>query len=169
MSLHSGVMRRFYWLLVFASFLIAGCARPPSAEGQNGLKNGIWAGRLALQVESDPPQSFAAGFELKGTAQAGELSLFSPLGNTLAVLNWSPQVATLNSSGNIRQFPSLDALVTQVTGTAIPLPALFAWLEGNQASATGWSADLSRLEEGRLVAKRNDPMPVAVLRVVLEQ
>lgn len=168
MSLHWSGMRSWGWLLVFASFLIAGCARPPGAEGQNVLNSGVWAGRMALQVESDPPQSFAAGFELKGTPQAGALSLYSPLGNTLAVLNWSPQVATLNSGGDIRQFASLETLVTQVTGTAIPLPALFAWLEGNQASAAGWTADLSGLADGRLVAKRHDPMPVAVLRVVLE-
>jgi len=161
--------RHIAWLFVFASFLIAGCARPPGAEGQNGLKNSFWAGRLALQVESEPPQSFHASFELKGTAQTGELSLFSPLGNTLAVLNWSPQAATLNSGGTVREFSSLDTLVAQVTGTPIPIPALFAWLAGDQASATGWATDLSQLADGRLVARRTDPLPTAVLRVVLEQ
>ena len=124
---------------------------------------------MALQVESDPPQSFFAGFELKGTAQAGELSLFNPLGNTLAVLAWSPQAATLSSGGTTREFSSLDTLVAQVTGTPIPIPALFTWLAGEQASATGWSADLSRLEDGRLVARRNAPLPVTVLRIVLDR
>ena len=120
-------------------------------------------------MESEPPQSFHASFELKGTAQTGELSLFSPLGNTLAVLNWSPQAATLNSGGTVREFSSLDTLVAQVTGTPIPIPALFAWLAGDQASATGWATDLSQLADGRLVARRTDPLPTAVLRVVLEQ
>ena len=95
--------------------------------------------------------------------------MFSPLGNTLAVLNWSPQAATLNSGGTVREFSSLDTLVAQVTGTPIPIPALFAWLAGDQASATGWATDLSQLADGRLVARRTDPLPTAVFRVVLEQ
>ena len=124
---------------------------------------------MALQVESDPPQSFFAGFELKGSALDGELSLFSPLGNTLAVLHWSPQQATLNTGGNVRTFDSLNILVTQATGTDIPIPALFAWLAGNQVSATGWIADLSRLDDGRLVARRVEPLPLAELRIALDR
>ena len=164
----ASLRRRGIWLPIFASFLIAGCARPPSATSQFGLKNEAWAGRLALQVESEPPQSFAAGFALQGSAARGELSLFSPLGNTLAVLNWSADAATLTTSGKTQQFASLDALVTQATGTPLPIAALFDWLAGNQSTATGWSADLTQLEQGRLVARRTDPAPVAVLRVVLE-
>ena len=122
-----------------------------------------------MQVESEPPQSFAAGFALQGTAARGELSLFSPLGNTLAVLNWSADAATLTTSGKTQQFASLDALVTQATGTPLPIAALFDWLAGNQSTATGWSADLTQLAQGRLVARRTDPAPMAVLRLALEQ
>lgn len=129
----------------------------------------LWRGRLALRVESEPPQSFFAGFELSGHAGQGELRLFSPLGTTLADLRWSPQSATLSNNGETRQFESLDALATQATGTAIPIAALFQWLAGVQTGADGWSADLSQLDDGRLTARRTQPAPAAELRLILER
>lgn len=123
-----------------------------------------------MQVESEPAQSFSAGFELKGQAARGELTLTSPLGNVLGVLRWAPGEALLDSGqGNIRRFESIDQLMTQATGAALPLPALFAWLNGDNANAAGWSVDLSRQAEGRLVAKRTQPLPLVDLRVVLER
>ena len=96
---------------------MAGCAQIPRVESQNGIESQFWRGRLGLRVESDPPQSFSAGFELSGDADQGALRLFSPLGTTLADLRWSPQSATLSNNGETRQFESLDALATQATGT----------------------------------------------------
>jgi outer membrane lipoprotein LolB len=131
-----------------------------------------WSGRLALQVEAEPPQSaqsFSAGFELKGSAQDGELQLFSPLGQTLATLSWAPGKASMRANGSQRDFDSIDALVAHATGTAIPVGALFDWLAGRNAAVPGWQADLSQLANGRLTAKRNEPSPVAVLRVALER
>ncbi|MEO8249898.1 MAG: lipoprotein insertase outer membrane protein LolB [Burkholderiales bacterium] len=124
---------------------------------------------MALQVASDPPQAFFAGFELKGNAKAGELLLFSPLGSTLAALSWTPETATLTRGGEVRQFDSVDSLVKAATGTAFPVEALFAWLDGDNASVSGWQADLSRRADGRVTAARTDPLPPAELKVVLEQ
>lgn len=156
-------------LLLIAIFLIAGCAQIPRSEGQNGIESQLWRGRLGLRVESDPPQSFSAGFELSGNADQGALRLYSPLGTTLADLRWSPQSATLSNNGETRQFESLDALATQATGTAIPIAALFQWLAGVQTRADGWNADLSQLEGGRLTAQRTQPLPTAELRLILER
>jgi outer membrane lipoprotein LolB len=160
--------RRVRWLLALLAILLAaGCAAPPrtAAPGDTGP----WSGRLALQVEDNQSQSFAAGFELKGTAQAGELALFSPIGGTLAVLAWSPGSATLRANGQNREFESLDALVTHVIGAAIPVAALFDWLRGIATQAAGWRADLSLLGQGRLRAQRLEPQPQADLRVVLDR
>ena len=71
--------------------LAAGCASPPSApplsaSATDQASSGPWSGRLSLQVDSEPPQGFHAGFELLGNAQTGELRLFSPLGSALAKL-----------------------------------------------------------------------------------
>lgn len=155
------------WLLVF--FLLAGCARPP-APPLGEARTDFWSGRISLQVHSEPAQSFSAGFELKGRPELGELTLISPLGNVLGVLRWSPFEAVLDSGNQkIQRFASVDALMAQATGAAVPLGALFAWLQGNPASVGGWAADLSRHAEGRILAKRNEPLPQADLRVVLDQ
>jgi outer membrane lipoprotein LolB len=156
-------------LLACVTLVLAGCAvplRPP--VGLIG-DTGPWSGRLALQVEESQSQSFSAGFELKGKAEAGELALFSPLGGTLALLQWAPGQATLRSNGQTRQFSSLDSLAAQVTGTPLPIAALFDWLAGSNTPVAGWQADLSQLREGRLQAKRVEPKPAADLRVVLDR
>lgn len=155
---------------LIATILIAGCAVPIRATGIGYSKDAFWSGRISLQVQSEPAQSFSAGFELKGRPERGELTLISPLGNVLGVLRWSPIEAVLDSGNQkIQRFSSVDALMEQATGAAIPLSALFAWLHGDQASVSGWSADLSRHGEGRISAKRVQPTPPADLRVVLEQ
>ena len=134
------------------------------------MNNESWSGRISLQVQSEPAQSFSASFELKGRPERGELSLISPLGSVLGVLRWSPGEAVLDSGGGkIQRFASVDELMAQATGAAVPLAALFAWLQGEPASASGWSADLSRHKEGRISAKRTEPAPQADLRVVLDQ
>lgn len=127
-------------------------------------------GRISLQIQSEPAQSFSASFELKGRAERGELTLISPLGNVLGILRWSPLEATLDSgSQQVQRFSSVDALMAQATGAAVPLSALFAWLQGDNANVSGWSADLSRHSEGRILAKRSQPAPQAELRVILDQ
>lgn len=145
--------------------LLAACAQTPRAPHAPAH----WSGRLALQVQDAPTQSFSAGFELQGSAQAGELRLFSPLGGVLALLVWAPTGATLTQGGAQRSAASLHALLTELSGSALPVAALFAWLAGDMASADGWSADLSALERGRLTATREHPAPQATLRVVLDR
>lgn len=153
-----------------APLLIAGCAQPQRLSGTNASKNELRTGRISLQVQSEPVQSFSASFELKGQPERGELSLISPLGSVLGVLRWSPGEAVLDSgNGKIQRFSSVDELMAQATGAAVPVTALFAWLQGDNASVSGWSADLSRYAEGRITARRVQPAPPADLRVVLDQ
>ena len=123
-------------------------------------------------MHSEPEQFFSAGFELRGKPERGELTLISPLGNILGVLRWSPAGAVLDSGNEqLQRFDSVDALMLQATGAAVPLDALFAWLQGDSASASvsGWSADLTRRSEGRIAAKRVQPAPQVDLRVVLDR
>ena len=155
--------------LLIAIIFIAGCVQLVRTPGTKGTENAFWSGRLSLQVDNAPTQSFAAAFELKGGATAGELALFSPLGSTLAQLSWAPGRATLNADSREQQFGSLDALVAQATGTAIPVAALFDWLAGTPTPVPGWQPDLSRLGAGHLAARRTDPQPLADLRVVLDR
>ncbi len=160
--------RRLSWLLGWSLLALSGCATPPRPAPAAGA-DGPWSGRLALQVKDQASQSFSAMFELSGSADAGELTLTSPLGGILAVLAWAPGSATLRSNGSTRSYPSVDALVTQATGAAIPLAALFDWLRGRNTPVPGWRANLSQLAQGRISAVRHDPQPEADLRVALDR
>ncbi|MDI1236972.1 MAG: lipoprotein insertase outer membrane protein LolB [Polaromonas sp.] len=153
--------------LLLATSFIAGCASTPRAASQNDEKRSFWSGRISLQVQSEPPQAFFAGFELKGNPTQGELTLNSPLGNSLAVLRWSPQEAVLDSGNQVQRFATVDELLEKATGAAVPLPALFDWLDGKSTVADGWNADLSQQAEGRISASRTMPQPRSDLRIVL--
>ena len=157
-----------WWALTVCAVLLAGCAHLNSGR-QNADPSAFWSGRLALQVDGSASQSFSASFELKGSAEAGELILFNPLGGTLARMVWQPGSATLHANGEVRPFASLDALVAQATGAPLPLAALFDWLHGSNTPVPGWQADLARLDDGRLTAVRNQPEPTATLRIVLDR
>lgn len=157
---------RAWWGLALCALLLAGCAVPPRTAAP-GVQS--WNGRLALSVEGQASQSFSAGFELKGAPEAGELSLFNPLGGTVAVLAWSPGTATLRANGSTRQFPSLEALAQEATGAPLPVASLFDWLAGKPTPVPGWEADVTQVAEGRLRARRTDPPPPADLRVVFER
>ncbi|MDO8279563.1 MAG: outer membrane lipoprotein LolB [Burkholderiaceae bacterium] len=124
---------------------------------------------MSLQVDSEPGQSFFAGFDLRGDPQTGELALYTPWGSTLAVLAWTPGSATLTAEDKVRSFSSLDVLLTRVTGAPIPVGALFDWLAGRASAVPGWQPDLSQLAQGRLSALRTQPLPSAELRLVLDK
>ncbi len=155
--------------LMIAILFIAGCANRTRAEGTFDQKIEQWSGRLGLTVDSEPPQSYSAGFTLLGNPQAGELSLTSPLGSTLAVMQWQRGEALLRQGEQTHSFASLDDLAATVTGTPLPVRALFGWLNGTPQSVEGWDADLSRLPDGRMTARRLMPLPTAELRVVLDR
>ena len=164
------VARSRLGLLAASLVFVAGCASLPRvAERAASEDVGPWSGRLALQVEGSQSQSFAAGFDLKGNAATGELTLTNPLGGTLAVLSWAPGSAVLRNGAQAREFPSVDALVVQATGSSIPLAALFDWLRGTNTPVPGWQANLALLPQGRLSAHRTQPQPEADLRIALER
>jgi len=151
------------WSALAAALLLAACASPPKSEVPG---EATWSGRLALQVQSTPPQSFSAGFDLQGAPAAGELQLTSPLGNTVATVAWTADSAELRQGGQVTRRGNLDELTTELSGTAVPVAALFGWLRGEPVDVPGWQADLSRHSEGRITARRSTPLPTAELRVV---
>ena len=134
----------------------------------NGTELSPWRGRLAIRVESEPVHVFSAAFELSGTAPAGALTLFTPLGTTAAALSWTPEGSTLRSNAEVRQFATLGALMRQTLGAELPITALFAWLAGDTAASDGWQVDLSQRPNGRITVRRQSPLPMAEMRVVLD-
>ena len=152
-------------LLLGLTFALLGCATPVPVDPANQH----WSGRLAVRVEGAMPQAFSTGFELSGTPAAGELLLTSPIGTTVAVVSWQPGKATMQRGSDWSEANSLDDLVVQLLGTSLPVTALFDWLNGHPTQVQGWTADTSKLGNGRLQAQRHNPEPVAEMRVILSQ
>ena len=161
---------RFGWLLA-AAFLLAGCAGMVGVPPSKASAQARWQGRMAIKVFSVPVKAFAADFVLTGNPEQGELTLMTPLGNTLAQLQWAAGAARLKTAGTDQpaHFESLDSLVLHATGTALPVTALFTWLQGGQASATGWEVELENIASGRLIARQLAREPQAELKIILER
>jgi len=166
----SGSVRRLALCgLLCASVLLSACNTTPPQPPADAQPGAFWQGRLSVRVDSEPVQSVAAGFELRGSAEAGELLLTSPLGNTLARLDWSPKQAAWHQSGQITYRDSVAQLSQDLLGTPLPITALFDWLHGHPSTqAHDWQADLSRHAEGRITAYRTQPPPRAELRLIFQ-
>jgi outer membrane lipoprotein LolB len=157
-------MMRRTALLALTLSLIA-CTTPAPAQRPDNF----WSGRLALQVFSDPPQSYHAGFELQGSLQEGELLLLSPVGSVLARLQWNPQQAILERGNERWQHASVDQLTRQLIPAPVPMATLLAWLQGQRTPDPNWQADLSEHAQGRIRAQRLQPLPAAELRLALDR
>lgn len=152
---------------------LAGCAAPTRTPAQivQAAEHRFWSGRMGLQVHDShaSEQSFSASFQLQGQAEAGQLDIFNPLGSQIAQLTWTPGGAVLRQGAHLTTSESLHTLVQQSLGTALPIAAMFGWLQGTPTAAAGWEVDLSRHADGRITAQRTHPSPTATLRLVLEQ
>lgn len=155
-----------------ALLAVAACATPPPAT----LPGDALSGRLSLQVDAHggrAAQSIAAGFELRGNAERGELRLSTPLGTTLVAASWSPEQARLVTPQGETLYADLEALSLAAFGETLPLRALPDWLQGRPWAGApgaaqplqpgpgfiqlGWTVDLARLGTGQVLALRADP------------
>ena len=156
------------WLALGMAALLAACASPARLTQATSTDAQAWQGRLSVNVQTTPPTSMSASFALQGQAQHGSLSLYSPLGTTIAVLDWTATAAHLHQGTQQQRFDSLEVLTEQATGAALPVAALFDWLQGTPSPAPGWQVDLSTLAQGSLNARRYQPMPEVTLRIKLD-
>ncbi|MBK7720076.1 MAG: outer membrane lipoprotein LolB [Simplicispira sp.] len=104
----------------------------------------------------------------EGSTQ-GSLTLSTPLAPCSLSCNGRPATPGFARPQGERTASSLDELLEQALGSAIPVQALFAWLHGDATTAAGWQADLSRLSDGQLTAVRSAPLPRATLRIALDR
>jgi outer membrane lipoprotein LolB len=108
------------WALAIALLFLAGCASLSKPAAPMPAHGAHWQGRLALKIHSEPVQAFSAYFDLQGDAQAGALTFFTPIGSTAARLEWNPQGAQLQTSGEPQQFASVDALTRHSSKGSMP-------------------------------------------------
>ena len=156
--------------LIATLFLLSGCSTPPPLRHSADMQQHSWSGRLGLQVRDPlgPEQSFSAAFHLQGNPEQGRLDIFNPLGSQIAQLQWHPGGALLIQGDRYTPSQSLQELLRQSLGSALPVQALFSWLRGQPADAEGWQVDLTRHAEGRITAQRTSPPPPATLRIILQ-
>jgi outer membrane lipoprotein LolB len=141
----------------------------PTAQQATLKQMGHWQGRLSLRVLQPQPEQFSANFELHGSAETGELSIISPLGTTLAVARWTPHNAHLLQGQKVQDYASMEALTQQLTGAALPLQALLAWLDTDGPPLPGWQLTSESPATGRRVfARREAPLPALQLTLLLD-
>ena len=167
-ALRNGV-RIWRYLPWIAIFLIAACASGARQTGTFDSNFPIWQGRLAVTVKGNAAQSFSAQYALQGTPANGKLALYTPLGITVAQVEWSPASVVLRGQGEPREFDTLDALTLALTGTELPLASLFAWLEGSTLADPQWRIARADLESGVWVAHRDFGADAVTVRVLLER
>ena len=168
-------MKRFFTFalrtaLLSGALVLTACTSLPSATPPTNTqpRSSYWQGKLAVKVYSNPVKAFAANFELQGVPGQGELNLTSPLGTTLANMQWDASAAWLRANGEVKSFASIEALAQQVTGANLPIASMFAWLEGRKETASGWQVDLDNLPQGRIQARHVEPVQ-AELTIILER
>lgn len=158
------------WTSIWLVLWLAACTTSPtpSRSVSQVFFERQWQGRISVTVLSDPPRNMSSGFTLAGDARLGELNLFSPLGTTLATLQWNPTSTQWLQGSQQHRYDSLAQLTQETTGAALPIDAMFDWLQGQATTTPGWQADLSAIEQGTLVARRISPEPLVVLRIKLD-
>ncbi|WP_077036551.1 outer membrane lipoprotein LolB [Pelomonas sp. KK5] len=154
---------------LFAALLLAGCASLKHEAAPVGDGDLHLSGRLSVVVAGQAGGRASGGngaFELTGQPKAGQLELATPLGSLVARAIWRDGDVRLQTPEDERRYQDLDALTREMLGEAIPVAALFDWLQGRpwpQAATTpaeggfeqlGWRIDLSRFGEGLIVATR---------------
>jgi outer membrane lipoprotein LolB len=116
---------------VLLALALAGCAQVPKAPAPADAAARL-SGRISVTVAGDVHHrgtGGAASFELFGGPQAGQLELTTPLGSLVARATWAPGLVTLQTPQEERRFETLDELTRDLLGEAVPVAALFDWLQ----------------------------------------
>lgn len=182
--------------LAAASLWLTGCGTVPksSPSAQAGPAGPAEAprltGRFGLVVPAGAGgqprgQSVNANFELLGDARRGQLEMSTPMGSLVARVSWEPGFAFLRTPEVERSYDDVDALTQELLGEALPVQALFDWLQGRPWSRApvarsdtqgfeqlGWQVDLRRFGDRLISARRLSPAsaePLATLRLKLDE
>lgn len=129
-------------LLAFAAVL-AGCATSTAnlstASVADYRETIDLAGRLSVNYQKDGrPESLNGNFEWEQKPGAVDVTLASPLGQTVATINVTPAAATLTQAGQApRSADDIDGLTQQTLGWPLPVSGLRDWLQGYALDAAG--------------------------------
>ena len=137
-------------ITVAIPLLLAGCATvptpapdaggQPSASAQRPFHQSIdIGGRLSVRYRANGKEEALHGsFTWSQNPEQTTVTLLSPLGQTMAVIQASAEGATLRQGGQqVRSAPDVDALTAETLGWPLPVSGLREWLQGFAIDDTG--------------------------------
>jgi outer membrane lipoprotein LolB len=124
---------------------LAGCATPAGHVANPSAQVGAYrdtidlSGRLSVNYQKDgQPQSLTGKFEWTQKPGRIDVSLQSPLGQTVAEISVTPQAATLTQGNRPpRTAADIDTLTAQALGWPLPVSGLRDWMQGYATDAQG--------------------------------
>ncbi|MYM35916.1 outer membrane lipoprotein LolB [Duganella sp. FT94W] len=123
---------------------LSGCATTASAPRSSAAvaayqDNIELAGGIFISYTRDGKREPLNGsFTWRQTKTTTDVSLISPTGQTVAVINVTPRAATLTEGGKRPQTaPDLDTLTAQTLGWTLPVSGLRDWLQGYATDRDG--------------------------------
>ncbi len=136
--------------------LLSACATTapaPSASTVAAWRDTIdLSGRLSVRYKkSGQDESLSGKFTWNQSADRTDVSLASPLGQTIAKIVVTPESATLTQADRApRVARDIDSLTVQTLGWPLPVSGLREWLQGHATSADGSRFAASRLHDNVL-------------------
>jgi len=136
-------MFRRVLVLAACAAALAGCATtsaPLSQAPVAAYRDTVTlAGRLSVNYQKDgQPQSITGKFNWQQVPGRIDVSLASPLGQTIAAISVTPESATLNQAERApRVAKDLETLTRDSLGWALPVSGLRDWLQGYATGADG--------------------------------
>lgn len=132
--------------LVACALLLAGCAgMPSSGPAQDAriersyLQRVELGGRLSVRYQvSQKEEAVHGSFNWAQDPARTAVTLLSPLGQTMAVIEAGPAGATMSQPGQpLRVAPSVDSLTAEVLGWPLPVAGMREWLQGFGTDTAG--------------------------------
>ena len=136
------LLTRRLTLLAFAAAL-AGCATSTAnlstATVADYRETIDLSGKLSVNYQKDGRQeSITGNFDWEQRPGAIDVALISPLGQTVATINVTPNSATLVQGGQEpRTADDIDSLTQQTLGWPLPVSGLRDWLQGYAVDGHG--------------------------------
>jgi outer membrane lipoprotein LolB len=135
------ITRRLSLLAIAA--VLAGCATTGASVSNSTVgayRDSIdLSGRLSVNYQKDGrPESITGNFNWTQRPGRVDVSLASPLGQTIAAITVTPEAATLRQAERApRVAKDIDTLSAQALGWSLPVAGLRDWLQGYATDASG--------------------------------
>lgn len=135
---------------VVLPLLLTGCASlvPPAGPGTEAAQSAATrayrdaidlSGRLSVRYQNGGrDEALHGSFVWAQHPDRTNITLLSPLGQTMAMIDVTPGGATLTQSGQpVRAAANADALAAEALGWPLPIAGLRHWLQGFAVDANG--------------------------------